>query len=829
MKKRIRSIFILSLCAIIGSSAFADKASAEESLPRPDMKAHKVHAEPLSSRILLIGIDKNPPVSIPVSENKALGFYPEILEEIAKKERWNIKYIPCSGRQCCGMLDAGEVDAVIGSPWSRKRTELYDFSATGIINNWGQIIGRREDDTTKNIATPHDLKGLTIAGVEKDTQLEKLRDLLFDENVDANIIEFQDYSQVVLAVAGKAVDVGVVNRFYAVKAKKTWYNLQQSNMVINATPLGIATKKGHEKEMQSRIDYWITRFKKDPDSIYHKAYKHWLGDLDKPPVSRWLYISAGVVSISFLFGAIHLFVLRRQVKKRTSALSQEVQARIDAEAKLVDEKTTLEGFFNSLPGRAFVVDPGGNLLRWNKYYCEVGGWDNSSLSNSRFVDHIAPEDKAKAQQALDRLFSGDVAEGKIIAECTTITKDGNRIPMLCAALVQSNAEPRVIGIGVDISSQKQAETSYTEIFNAVSDALLVFDHDGNLLDANTQASTMFGFSKADLMDIGAKAFCSGSLPYTSAAWLTHLRVEYEKESPKVIDWAIVGKDRNQINLEVALRIACIGGEKRIVCSFRDVTERKQLEDFIAQQKKMDCVGLFASGVAHDFNNVLSPMLVYGQLLKEESAPDSLSQGYAVQLLEAGKLAKKLASDLVGLFRKDSGSATCFNLNQQVLTLLPFLQKTVGKDIEMSINLNPDPCYVMGFVSRTEQILLNFAVNSRDAIESSANTNKGKIVVATRLVDITEADQSKYGTIEPGKYVMLSFADNGCGMTETVKNRIFEPFYTTKPPGHGTGLGMATVYNAIHTNRGGIHIISKPERGTTIEIVLPQCLDENCRD
>lgn len=773
-------------------------------------------------RILKVGIDRNPPVSIPVSEHKAIGFYPEILEDIAQKEKWTISYTPCSGRSCCKMLDSGEVDLVIGSPWSKKRTALYDFSATGIIKNWGQIIGRKDQMVTlRNMTALQDLSGKTIAGVTDDTLYEKLKDQLFVEGVDAKTIDLADNSQVILTVAGKGVDFGVLSRFYASRAKTIWNEVGYSNLLVSPTPLGIASLKGNEKEVQARIDYWINIFKEDNNSIYHKAYQHWLAPLDKTPLPKWMYWVSALTGAGFIFGFTHLWVLRRQVKKRTAALSAEIEARTEAEKNLLSEKETLEAVFDSLPGRAFVADSTGKLVRWNKFFYEVGGWDQETLIGSFFIDHIAEEDQQKASAQLSRLFTGENTTGKIVSECMTITRNGSKIPMLCAATLRTlDGEQRVIGIGVDISSQKEAEQNYLAIFNSVSDALLVFNKNGILFDANTQACTMFGENKADLIQKGMSAICLKDAPYREIDWLNQIEKEYEKETPRVISWCSMNKKGGLIQAEVALRITVIGGDKLIVCSFRDVTDRKKLEEFIEQQKKMDCVGLFASGVAHDFNNVLSPILVYGELLKNESLEGSLSSNYANNLLEAGNIAKKLASDLVGVFRKDSGSASFFDINKQILTLHQFLQKSAG-DVKVELDLFEAPCFVMGFVSRIEQILLNFTVNARDALTGRTD---GLITIKTDKIKILENDQAYYGAVDPGEYIRMAFTDNGSGMSDETKARIFEPFFTTKSSGQGTGLGMATVYNAIQENRGGIHIESQIGTCTCFEVVLPKCTD-----
>ncbi len=266
----------------------------------------------------------------------------------------------------------------------------------------------------------------------------------------------------------------------------------------------------------------------------------------------------------------------------------------------------------------------------------------------------------------------------------------------------------------------------------------------------------------------------------------------------------------------------------IVCVMEDITERKKVEEEKAalqnqfiQAQKMETIGRLAGGVAHDFNNMLGVIMGNIQLALE--APDNGST-VIENLSEALKAAEKSANltrQLLAFARKQTITPKVINLSEVIVTTLSMLQRLIGEGIDLIWSPKADLWSVLVDSSQVDQILVNLCVNSRDAI-----ADVGYISITADNVVITQPMCSLLAGAVPGEYVKLTVTDNGCGMDEDALTKIFDPFYTTKNMGAGTGLGLSTVYGAVHQNNGLIYAESKVGEGTTMTIYLPRCLDEN---
>ena len=246
-------------------------------------------------------------------------------------------------------------------------------------------------------------------------------------------------------------------------------------------------------------------------------------------------------------------------------------------------------------------------------------------------------------------------------------------------------------------------------------------------------------------------------------------------------------------------------------------ERRQLEGQLLQSQKMEAMGRLAGGVAHDFNNLLTPILVYAQLTARALPPEE--RGLREDLGEIERAAKRAADlirQLLAFSRRQMVEPKVLNLNILVLELDKLLRRTVGEDVELLTLLGPNLGSVKIDPGQMEQVLVNLVVNARDAMPAG-----GKITIETSNVALDEEYARVHPDVSAGEYVRVAVSDTGSGMTEEVKARIFEPFYTTKEVGKGTGLGLSTCYGIVVQSGGHITVDSEPGGGTTVNIYLPQ--------
>ena len=254
---------------------------------------------------------------------------------------------------------------------------------------------------------------------------------------------------------------------------------------------------------------------------------------------------------------------------------------------------------------------------------------------------------------------------------------------------------------------------------------------------------------------------------------------------------------------------------RMIGMNQDITERRQLEEQLFHSQKMEAIGQLAGGIAHDFNNILSAIIGYGSLMVMKMGQDDPHRQYADQILAAADRAADLTRSLLAFSRKQLINPQPVDLNQIVRRTDRFLHRIIGEDIDLKIPLSKEVLTVNADSGQIEQVLMNLAANSRDAMPSG-----GTLSIMTEVADLDADFIRTHGYGGPGRYARLSISDSGAGMDETTRKRLFEPFFTTKEVGKGTGLGLSIVYGIIKQHNGYINVYSEPGEGTTFNIYLP---------
>jgi PAS domain S-box-containing protein len=251
----------------------------------------------------------------------------------------------------------------------------------------------------------------------------------------------------------------------------------------------------------------------------------------------------------------------------------------------------------------------------------------------------------------------------------------------------------------------------------------------------------------------------------------------------------------------------------------DVTEQRRLESQYRQAQKMESIGLLAGGIAHDFNNLLTGIEGYGGLLKSSLDPVSPAQADVDEILGAARRAATLTGQLLAFSRKQILRPRVLDLAEVVRSIEPLLRRLIGEDIEVNVRVQDGLGHVRADPGQVEQVILNLAINARDAMPDG-----GLLLLDLANVELTEAYGRTHIEVTPGRHVMLAVTDTGSGMEADHLDRIFEPFFTTKPAGHGTGLGLATVYGIVKQSDGGLVVYSEPGHGTTFKVYFPRVDD-----
>jgi len=295
---------------------------------------------------------------------------------------------------------------------------------------------------------------------------------------------------------------------------------------------------------------------------------------------------------------------------------------------------------------------------------------------------------------------------------------------------------------------------------------------------------------------------------TLATGASHREVEHRTTLVK-------GDESREAILLGSTALIQVGGKLRVLLYLEDVTRRRTLEQQLIQAQKMEAVGRLAGGVAHDFNNLLSVILGYGEMLLGGSdlPPSHRNRVKAVQ--DAGLRAKDLTRQLLAFSRKQVLEMRVLDVNHVISDFEKLLRRTIGEDILWQLVPSPGPVRVRADPSQLEQILMNLAVNARDAMPDG-----GTLTIETGVAQLDEVYAASKPGVTPGAYVMIGVTDTGHGMDRETMGRIFDPFFTTKPRDKGTGLGLSTVYGIVKQHGGNVWVYSEPGRGTTFKIYLP---------
>jgi PAS domain S-box-containing protein len=398
-----------------------------------------------------------------------------------------------------------------------------------------------------------------------------------------------------------------------------------------------------------------------------------------------------------------------------------------------------------------------------------------------------------------------------------------RHPLSPNARASMAAVANLIALGIkrkgSEEEQRASEERYRLLFESNPHSLWVYDQETfAFLAVNDAALRHYGYSRAEFLAMTA-------LDIESPAEVPAFREEHETlvaqqglgrtyRSPHTFKHR--RKDGAIIEVDLAANSIVFEGRKAWLLLATDVTEKRSLEAQLQQSQKMESIGRLAGGVAHDFNNLLGIITGYSELLRKRVGTDPRLVKYVDDIIKAAERAAGLTRQLLAFSRKQVLQPRILDLNAVVAETETMLRRLIGEDIQLMTVLDGQLSAVRADPGQMDQVLMNLAVNARDAMPRG-----GRLTIETGNVVLDQAYARQHAGVEPGRYVMLAVSDTGQGMTPEVRARSFEPFFTTKAQGKGTGLGLATVHGIVRQSGGHIWLYSEPGQGTTFKIYLPR--------
>ena len=358
-----------------------------------------------------------------------------------------------------------------------------------------------------------------------------------------------------------------------------------------------------------------------------------------------------------------------------------------------------------------------------------------------------------------------------------------------------------------VLAMRESEERLRLIFDHVSDALFIADDSGRIIDANPAACALTSQPLETIQTLTM----SQVLPESSPLGAAEDSVTSSSDSSGITSRRNGHSDNRVLDVRSAAFAPGV-----LVYTVRDLTRQRKLEDQLVQAQKMEAVGQLAGGVAHDFNNLLTVIMSYSSMLLADMGANDATRGDIQEISDAAQRAAALTRQLLAFSRKQVLQIRAVNVNAVVVDVERMLRRLIGEDILLTTHLDPDLALINADPGQLEQVLINLAVNARDAMPGG-----GDLTITTDNAELSEEHRERHLGAAAGKYVMLAVTDTGSGMTKEVQQRLFEPFYTTKGVGKGTGLGLATVHGIVKQCGGDVYVYSEIGHGTTFKVYFPR--------
>ncbi len=362
----------------------------------------------------------------------------------------------------------------------------------------------------------------------------------------------------------------------------------------------------------------------------------------------------------------------------------------------------------------------------------------------------------------------------------------------------------------------EGEAKFRALMESASQAIIATNHKGVIEIVNNKVEELFGYTREELVGNELEMLLPGAM---REAHVRH-RKEYfshPRARPMGIGLDLAGRRKSgqEFPIEISLNYVEVGGHALAISFITDISERLRLEQQLRQAQKMEAVGQLAGGVAHDFNNLLTVIQGYSAMALESLPPDEALREPLEEIQKAAVSAAALTRQLLAFSRRQVVQPTILNLNQVIRQFDRMLRRVIGEDIQLIVAPGDGLGDVRADPGLIEQIVMNLAVNARDAMPEG-----GKLIIETANLFLDKEYVGAHLSAKTGPHAMLAVSDTGVGVTPEVQARIFEPFFTTKPQGRGTGLGLATVYGIVQQLEGSIWVYSELGKGSTFKILFP---------
>jgi PAS domain S-box-containing protein len=511
-----------------------------------------------------------------------------------------------------------------------------------------------------------------------------------------------------------------------------------------------------------------------------------------------------------------------ELSRANSLLRQEIEERRRAETQRDELLHRLQMQIERLPLAYLLLDADFHIVDWNPTAQKIFGYKKEEVlgMGPPFEKLIPIAERARMENIRARLQTGDMAAHAVNDNLTSdgrvITCEWHNTP-----LVEGGAFVGVLSVAQDVTGRLEAEETLRlrdRAIQAVSQGILITDPtlpDNPIIYASPGFERLTGYTQEEVLGRNCR-FLQG--PQTDPDTVAQVREAVRASRPCSAEILNYRKDGTPFWNALSISPVLDGDNQatHFVGVQADVTERRVLEAQFRQAQKMEAVGRLAGGVAHDFNNLITIINGFSELVLATFRSDDPARERVAEIKKAGERAASLTRQLLAFSRQQVLAPVVLSLNSVVTDLEKMLRRVIGEDIGLAVSLQANLGRVKADAGQIEQVIMNLAVNARDAMPRG-----GKLTIETKNIRLDEDYARLHADVRPGRYILLAVSDTGHGMTPEVQARIFEPFFTTKEKGRGTGLGLSMVFGIVKQSGGFLEVYSEPDVGTVFKVYLPR--------
>jgi PAS domain S-box-containing protein len=728
------------------------------------------------------------------------GFTVELIQALAKEANFNVHIVPGPGAEIRRNLGQGKTDLLLGLSENQAR----DFS-TNLVLCHSLVFHDLFIPANSAFTTLKSLRNKRI-GVQ---QGDIMHEYLLREGITRRIVTVRDARELLRKLSAPEIDAALMVRFQGLYLLRQLHisNIQAAGMILEPQRFAFAVPQGN-RALLKRLNHGLTLLKYNGhfNAIYEKLfglyYEHnvWKN-------SRLFLIILLILILLLLVSSIWTISLRNEVERQTQELRQ---------------------IIDLVPHLIFVMDLKGQFIIANATVAKMFGKRVQDIMGKQPAD-LNPQVHAHVLFSPPDETTLKLGQAVSIPESNVVLPDGSIRILQIAKIPFRLATPKkkaVLTVAVDITDLKSAESALwesfrfnQEIISNAGEGIIVYDRSLHYVVWNRFMEKITGLPAEAVLGRQARELFP-HLQEQGIVQLLERALRGETCRSGEVKFRVPSNNRSGWVSGTYVPHHNTAGEIiGVIGVIHDVSARKHLEAQLQQSQKMEAIGHLTGSIAHDFNNLLTPILGYADFSLMQLPPESKLRSQIQAIQDAAERAAALTKQLLAFSLKQVLNLNIVNLNTEIEGFRPMLKSLLGETIEINLSLDSKLEKIKADASQIHQILLNLAINARDAMPRG-----GKLTFKTSRSTITETQTNRQSGVPVGDYVQLSVTDTGTGMSAEIMSRIFEPFFTTKQPGHGTGLGLATVYGIVKQHGGFIFPASQPGQGTTFTLFFPPAPD-----